>query len=209
MTKRVFSGIRASGQIHLGNYFGAIKNWLALQSKYDCYFAVVDYHSLTTPFVPKELKANIRNLILDYLATGVDLKKCHLIIQSFVPQHTELAWILASVTPLSWFERVPTYKEKAAEHAKELTLGLLSYPALMAADILLYQAELVPVGLDQLPHIELTNQIAQRFNHRFGQTFLPVKALVQKDGARLMSLKDPRKKMSKTGDDGIALTDSA
>lgn len=205
---KVFSGIRPSGQLHLGNYFGAIHNWLTLQDQHDCLFAVVDYHALTTPFDPATLKTQIRDVILDYLAVGLDPKKCRLIVQSHVPEHTELAWILASISPLSWFERVPTYKEKAAQHAKHLTLGLLSYPALMAADILIYKAELVPVGEDQLPHIELTNQIGERFNHLFGDTFPPVKALVQKEGARLMSLKDPSKKMSKTGDEGIALTDT-
>jgi len=203
----VFSGIRPSGRLHIGNYLGAIKNWLELQDKNQCIYAVVDYHAITTPFDPKTIGEETRDTILDYLAAGLDPKKSLLIVQSQIPEHTELAWIFASTTPLSWFERVPTYKEKVEMHAKHVNLGLLAYPALMAADILLYKATEVPVGQDQLPHLELTNDIARRFNKQFGKTFSEVKPILGK-GAKILSLQDPRKKMSKTGDESVGLTDS-
>src|SRR3989338_4223033 len=171
----VFSGIRPSGRLHIGNYLGAIKNWLLLQNEYKCIYAVVDYHAITTPFDPKRMESDKHDVVLDYLAAGLDPQKSLIIIQSHVPQHTELAWVFGSTTPLSWFERVPTFKEKVALHPKHVTLGLLSYPALMAADILIYKATAVPVGQDQLPHIELTNDIATRFNNEFGKTFDQVK----------------------------------
>ncbi|KKU72125.1 MAG: Tryptophanyl-tRNA synthetase [Parcubacteria group bacterium GW2011_GWA2_47_26] len=225
---RVFSGIRPSGRLHLGNYLGAIKNWVELQEKHDCIFAIVDYHGITTPFEPETLRQNIKEVALDYLAVGLDPKKAALIQQSQVSEHVELGWIFSSITPVSWLERVPTYKEKIAQHPEYVNLGLLAYPTLMAADILIYKATLVPVGEDQLPHIELANMIGKRFNHMFPErrhsegaqrpknpahkvagsfasaqddtfsvTFPPVKALLT-EGARVMSLKDPRKKMSKT-----------
>lgn len=194
---RVFSGIRPSGRLHIGNYLGAIKNWLALQDTRECVYGVVDYHAITTPFDPKTIGKDTYDTILDYLAAGLDPKKSLIVIQSQIPEHTELAWILASTTPLSWFERVPTYKEKIEMHPKHVTLGLLSYPALMAADILLYKATEVPVGQDQLPHLELTNQIARRFNNQFGTVFPEVKPIIGK-GAKILSLNDPAKKMSKT-----------
>lgn len=204
---RVFSGLRPTGKLHIGNYLGAVKNWLKLQEEHECIFAVVDYHGITTPFKPEELKKNTQNFILDLLAAGVNPEKCSLIIQSHIPQHAELAWILGTITPISWLEKIPTYKEKAALHPQYLNLGLLSYPVLMAADILIYKTNLVPVGEDQLPHIELTNMIAKRFNNMFGKTFDEVKPLLTK-AARVMSLSGPSKKMSKTGDEGIFLSDS-
>lgn len=220
----IFSGIRPSGRLHLGNYLGAIKNWVALQDKHECIFAIVDYHAITTPFEAKELRHNIREIALDYLAVGLDPKKAALVLQSLVPEHLELAWIFSCISPLSWFEKVPTFKEKIAQHPDYVNLGLLAYPALMAADILIYKADLVPVGEDQLPHIELANKIGRRFNRMFDlsspnlltkregkvrttETFPIVKPLLT-PAARIMSLKDPRKKMSKTDDDGIALSDS-
>ncbi|MBI2552053.1 tryptophan--tRNA ligase [Candidatus Uhrbacteria bacterium] len=235
---RVFSGIRPSGRLHLGNYLGAIKNWITLQEKHDCIYAIVDYHAITTPFSPEELRENVREVALDYLAVGLDPKRATLIVQSQVPEHVELGWIFQSISPVSWFERVPTYKEKIVQHPEYVNLGLLAYPALMAADILIYKADLVPVGEDQLPHIELTNMIARRFNRMFASPsrhserseesrgsrdgilrrstpqddstgfFPPVKAELT-HGARIMSLKDPKKKMSKTGDEGVALSDSS
>lgn len=204
---RVFSGLRPTGKLHIGNYLGAVKNWLKLQEEHECIFAVVDYHGMTTPFKPEELKKNTQDFVLDLLAAGIDPKKCSLIIQSHIPQHTELAWILGTITPISWLEKIPTYKEKAALHPQYLNLGLLSYPVLMAADILIYKANLVPVGEDQLPHIELANMIAKRFNNMFGETFEEVKPLLAK-ASRIMSLQGSSKKMSKTGDEGISLSDS-
>jgi len=207
MKPRVFSGIRPSGRLHIGNYFGAIKNWLRLQDEADCIFAVVDYHGITTPFDPKEMVKEKYEVVLDYLAVGIDPKKSTLIIQSHVPEHTELSWILGTITPVSWLERVPTFKEKVALHPEYVNLGLLSYPVLMAADILIYKSDLVPVGEDQLPHIELAREIANRFNKMFGKTF-PLPKAILTEGARVMSLADPTKKMSKTGGGGILLSDS-
>ncbi len=236
---KVFSGIRPSGRLHLGNYLGAIKSWIALQEKHDCIFAIMDYHAITTPFNPDELRVNVRETALDYLAVGLDPKRAALIVQSHVPEHLELGWIFQSICPVSWFERVPTYKEKIAQHPEYVNLGLLAYPALMAADILIYKVDLVPVGEDQVPHIEMTNDIGRRFNNMFdappltpprkggetktisspargevrrggsdGGAFFPLVKALLTPGARIMSLKDPKKKMSKTGDDGIALTDT-
>ena len=206
---KLFSGMRPSGQLHIGNYLGALKNWVELQKKHQCIFGVVDYHAITTPFNPKQISRDIKNLVLDYLAAGIDPKKSIIIIQSQIPEHTELAWILGTLTPVSWLERIPTYKEKLKLHPKHKNLGVLAYPVLMAADILLYGATLVPVGDDQMPHIEITNDLARRFNQMFGKTFPLVKGIVNEGtGARIMSLTDPTKKMSKTGGEGIALTDS-
>lgn len=220
MGNRIFSGIRPSGKLHLGNYLGAIKNWIELQDKPDterAIFAVVDYHGITTPFDPKTYHQQIVDTALDFLAAGVDPKKSLLIRQSKVPQHTELAWIFNTITPVSWLDRLPTYREKLGETGGKYNhMGLLDYPVLMAADILLYKSNLVPVGEDQLPHIDLTNEIAKKFNSMFGETFAPVKPHLA-TGGRIMSLQDPTKKMSKTpsagsgqaGDEYIALSDSS
>ncbi|OGN05191.1 MAG: tryptophan--tRNA ligase [Candidatus Yanofskybacteria bacterium RIFCSPHIGHO2_02_FULL_44_12b] len=215
MTK-VFSGIRPSGKLHLGNYLGAIKNWIELQNKADqAIFAVVDLHGITTPYDPKNYKEQVMDVVLDYLAAGVDPKKSLLIRQSKVPQHTELGWIFNTITPVSWLDRLPNYREKVSqveqsgeENSKSYqnNLSILAYPVLMAADILLYKSNLVPVGDDQKQHIDLTNEIGARFNHVFGEVFPNVKAHIVQ-GARIMSLQDPSKKMSKTGDEGIALSD--
>ncbi len=211
MPNRIFSGIRPSGKLHLGNYLGAIKNWIELQDKPDterAIFAVVDYHGITTPFDPKTYHQQVVDAVLDFLAAGIDPKKSLLIRQSKVPEHTELAWIFNTITPVSWLDRLPTYREKLGETGGKYNhMGLLDYPVLMAADILLYESNLVPVGEDQMPHIDLTNEIAKKFNSMFGQTFEPVKPHLA-TGARIMSLQDPAKKMSKTGDEGIALSDS-
>lgn len=214
---RVFSGIRPSGKLHLGNYLGAIKNWLELQnSAQQCIFAVVDYHGITTPYDPRIYRQQIMDVVLDYLAAGVDPNKSLLIRQSKVPQHTELAWIFNTITPVGWLERLPNYREKVEQveqsgdkNAKsyQSNIALLAYPILMAADILLYKSNLVPVGEDQLLHLNLANEIGSKFNHVFGEVFPNVKAHIAA-GARIMSLKDPTKKMSKTGDEGIALSDT-
>ena len=206
MTTKVFSGIRPSGKLHLGNYLGAIKNWIELQDKADqAIFAVVDYHGITTPYDPKTYQQQIMDVVLDYLAAGINPDKALLIRQSKVPQHTELAWLFNTITSVGWLDRLPTYKEQL-EKTGVNNMGLLDYPVLMAADILAEKSNLVPVGEDQLAHIDVTNEIAKRFNSMFGQTFEPVKAHLA-EGARIMSLQDPSKKMSKTGDEGIALSD--
>ena len=207
MTK-VFSGIRPSGKLHLGNYLGAIKNWIELQDKTDqAIFAVVDYHGITTPFDPKKYRGQVMDVVLDYLAAGVDPDKALLIRQSKVSQHTELAWIFNTITPVSWLDRLPNHKEQLAKSPKYNHMGLLDYPVLMAADILIYKSNLVPVGEDQMPHIDLANEIAKKFNSMFGQTFEPVKAKLT-EGARIMSLQDPGKKMSKTPHQADPLTAS-
>ncbi len=172
MKKRVYSGIRATGRLHLGNYLGAVKGMLALQDTYDCVFSVVDLHTITVPYDPKTLKQSVRDIILDYLAAGLDPKKCKIEIQSTIPQHTELAYYLATIYPVSRLEDLPTYKDKKAQYPKYVNMGLLYYPVLMAADVLLYKAELVPVGIDQEPHIEVMRGIARKFNSMFGETFL-------------------------------------
>ncbi len=205
---KIFSGIRPSGKLHLGNYLGAIKNWIELQNGADqVVFAVVDYHGITTPYDPKAYPQQVMDTVLDFLAAGVNPDKALLIRQSHVPEHTELAWLFNTITPISWLDRLPTYREQLEKSPKYNHMGLLDYPVLMAADILLYQSTLVPVGEDQLPHIDLTNEIAKKFNSMFGNTFEPVKAHLT-TGARIMSLQDPTKKMSKTGDESIALSDS-
>lgn len=169
--KRVYSGIRATGRLHLGNYLGAVKGMLALQDQYDCIFSVVDLHTITVPYQPSALQSSILEIVLDYLAAGLDPKKCKLEIQSKIPQHTELAYLLSTIYPISRLEDLPTYKEKQAQYPKYLNMGLLYYPVLMAADVLLYKGELVPVGIDQEPHLEVTREIARKFNSVYGETF--------------------------------------
>ncbi|MDE2026141.1 MAG: tryptophan--tRNA ligase [Patescibacteria group bacterium] len=171
MKKRVYSGVRATGRLHLGNYLGAVKGMLALQDEYDCVFSVVDLHAMTTPYDRETLKSSVRNVILDFLGAGLDPKKCHLEVQSQVPQHTELSFLLATLYPLAPLEDLPTFKEKKAQYPKHVTTALLYYPILMAADVLLYKGELVPVGIDQEPHLEVMRECARKFNQLYGETF--------------------------------------
>lgn len=185
--KRVFSGIRSSGRLHIGNYLGAVRGMLALQETHDCIFGVVDLHGITTPFDPKTVQKEIREVVIDYLSAGLDQKKCHLMIQSQVPEHVELAYLLGTIYPVSRLEQLPTYKEKKVQNPRYLNMGLLYYPVLMAADILIYKAELIPVGEDQLPHIEIAREIARKFNRMFGGTFPEPKAYLT-PGARVPSL---------------------
>jgi len=196
---RVVSGIRPSGDLHIGNYLGAIKQWIELQEKHECFFFVADLHALTTPFDPKILKKEIQETVVSYLALGLNPEKVTLFVQSQISEHTELAWILGCLTPLGELKRMTQFKEKAKEQ-KEVKAGLLNYPLLMAADILLYQADLVPVGKDQVQHIELTRDIAKMFNKKFGETFVIPRALLS-EGEKIMSLQNPKKKMSKSGDE--------
>jgi len=169
MKKRVFSGSRPTGRLHLGNYLGGVKGYIALQERgdLDCIYSVVDLHGITTPYNPKTLQKDIREVVLDYLAAGLDPKKCHLLIQSQVPEHLELAYLLSTIYPVSRLQQLPTYKERRIQFPKYINLGLLYYPILMAADILIYKGELVPVGIDQEPHIEVTREIARKFNRMF------------------------------------------
>lgn len=194
---RVFSGIQPTGAIHIGNYLGAIKQWLKLQQKEDCIFCIVDLHALTSPYEPKELEELIYEKTAAYLAAGINPKKSIIFVQSQIKEHSELAWILSTVTPVNKLKRMTQYKEKVKKF-KSTNAGLLNYPVLMAADILLYKTDLVPVGKDQKQHLELTRDIARKFNRKFGKTFVVPKAKLPKLGAKIMSLKNPNKKMSKS-----------
>jgi len=190
--KRVLSGVQPTGSLHLGNYLGAIRQWVANQDQFDNFFCVVDLHAITAPHDPKKLRMDTLNSAAMYLAAGIDPKKSHIFVQSHVRAHTELCWLLNCVTPMNWLERMIQFKEKAIKQGENVGVGLFDYPVLMAADILLYQADLVPVGEDQRQHLELTRDIARRFNDQFCKrgrpTFKEPSALIVKEGARVMSL---------------------
>jgi len=211
MKQRIFSGIQPSGNLHLGNYLGAIKNWVKLQDSYDSIFCVVDMHAITVPQDPEKLRQKTLEVAKIYLASGIDPKKCALFIQSHVPEHAELAWILNTIAKIPELERMTQYKDKTQKVGKESSsVGLFDYPVLMAADILLYDTNLVPVGEDQLQHIEITRTLAERFNKKFGETFIVPEARIVKEGMRIMGLDDPSKKMSKSASSEynyIALSD--
>ena len=208
---RAFSGIQPSGIIHIGNYFGAIKNWVQLQNKYESIFCIVNQHAITVPQNPKKLEENTYKVASIYLAFGIDPQKSIIFVQSEVKEHTELCWILNTITRLPELERMTQFKEKAKQHKSSVNVGLFDYPVLMAADILLYQTDIVPVGQDQKQHVELTITLAERFNKIFGKTFAIPKALIGKEGGKIMGLDDPLKKMSKSASslfNYIALDDS-
>jgi tryptophanyl-tRNA synthetase len=208
-TNIVLSGIQPSGELHIGNYLAAIKNWVELQDKYPCYFFIADYHSLTEIYNPKEKLGQIYDLAVDLLALGLDPKKSTIFIQSHIPECTELAWIFNTITPISYLERMTQFKDKAEKQKENINVGLFDYPVLQAADILLYKANLVPVGQDQVQHVELTRDIARFFNRRFGETFVEPKPILTPT-PKIMSLVEPEKKMSKsTGPDHyIGINDS-
>ena len=197
--KVIFSGMQPSGSLTLGNYLGALKNWVRLQSKYDCYYCVVDMHAITVPKEPKNLRKNTLEILANYIAAGLDPEQVTLFIQSHVSAHAELGWLLNCFTYYGELGRMTQFKEKSRKlESSSIPAGLFNYPVLMAADILLYQADLVPVGEDQRQHLEITRDIAQRFNNRFGNTFNVPEAYISKDGAKIMSLQDPESKMSKS-----------
>lgn len=195
---RIFSGIRPTGDLHIGNYLGAIKQWLELQEKNECVFCVVDLHAITTPYKENELQKNILETATTYLVAGLDPEKSIIFVQSQIKEHAELAWLLSTITPLGELQRMTQFKEKSKKHSKYINAGLLNYPVLMASDILLYQTDMVPVGKDQKQHVELTRTIAGKFNKQFGNTFKIPRVLLSKSGAKIMSLQNPKKKMSKT-----------
>ena len=209
---RVLSGVQPTGALHLGNWLGAIRNWVALQDSHDTYVCVVDLHAITVPHDPAQLAQDSLSTAALYLACGMDPERCSIFIQSQVAAHSELCWLLNCVTPLNWLERMIQFKEKAVKQGDNVSVGLLDYPVLMAADILLYDADLVPVGEDQKQHLELARDIAQqRINARFGSEDAPVlkvpEPLILKEGARVMSLTDGRSKMSKSDpNDGSRIT---
>ncbi|MBH8571969.1 tryptophan--tRNA ligase [Nostocaceae cyanobacterium CENA369] len=200
--QRVLSGVQPTGNYHLGNYLGAIRNWVEGQSEYENYLFVADLHAITVPHEPKQLASDTYTLVALYLACGLDLNYSTIFVQSHVSAHSELTWLLNCITPLNWLQDMIQFKEKAVKQGENVSAGLLDYPVLMASDILLYQADKVPVGEDQKQHLELTRDIAARFNHLFAQPDRPVlklpDPLIRKEGARVMSLADGKRKMSKS-----------
>ncbi len=199
MRKKILSGIQPTGQIHLGNYLGALKQWVAFQNEYDCVYTIVDLHAITVPpYSPEQLRTDILELAAILIACGLDVEKTILFVQSDVHEHSELSWILSCVTPLGWLQRMTQFKEKSAQHKEQASAGLFTYPVLQAADILLYDTDLVPVGEDQKQHIEITRDITQRFNNLFGETFKMPDYFIPEVAARVMGLDDPSKKMSKS-----------
>ncbi|HHK67527.1 MAG TPA: tryptophan--tRNA ligase [Candidatus Acetothermia bacterium] len=197
MNGRVFSGAQPTGTLHIGNYFGAIRNWAVLQEDHECVYCIVDYHAITIEVDPNVLRAASRSMALDLIACGIDPERSILFVQSAVPEHTELAWILGTVTSYGDLTRMTQFKDKSAGR-KFVSAGLFTYPVLQAADILLYRATGVPVGKDQVQHLELSRRIARRFNSRYGELFPEPEPIVPKKGARIMSLADPSIKMSKS-----------
>ncbi len=203
---RIFSGIQPSGELHIGNYLGAVKNWVQLQHRYECIYCIVDYHAITGAYEPEDLRRRTREMAVSLLAAGLDPEKCTLFAQSMVPEHTELAWILNTVTPLGELERQTQYKEKA-QRQESVLAGLLNYPVLQAADILLYRADLVPVGEDQVQHLELSREIARRWNAKFGVDYFPEPQPLLTITRRVMGL-DGQAKMSKSMGNTIGLLES-
>lgn len=208
--KRIFSGAQPTGGFHLGNYLGALRNWVELQREYESFFCVVNLHAITNPQDPKELAAKTREVARLYLAAGIDPQVSTIFIQSDVPEHAELAWVLNCMTRISELDRMTQFKEKGRKQRENVNVGLFDYPVLMASDILLYKTDLVPVGEDQKQHLELTRDVAMRFNRDYGETFRIPEPFIPKVGARIMSLSDPLKKMAKSDENPngtIALLD--
>ncbi len=210
--KVLFSGMQATGNLTLGNYLGALKNWVSLSDEYECFYSVVDMHSITVRQDPATLRKRARKLLTLYIAAGLDPEKNCIYYQSHVSGHAELAWILNCFTYMGELSRMTQFKDKSAKHADNINAGLFTYPVLMAADILLYQTDLVPVGIDQMQHLELTRNLAERFNNIYGPVFTIPEAYIGKIGAKIMSLQDPSKKMSKSDENpngSIYLMDDA
>jgi tryptophanyl-tRNA synthetase len=203
--KRVLSGIQPSGTIHIGNYFGAIENWARLMKEYDCFFTIVDYHAITVSYEPSLMQQRIWDAALDNMAAGLDPALCTIFVQSHVPEHTELCWLLNCVTPMGELGRMTQFKEKSERERENVTAGLLNYPILQAADILIYKADAVPVGEDQAQHIEFTREVARRFNGRFGDYFPEPQTLLGR-GARIMGV-DGESKMSKSLGNAIGVAE--
>lgn len=209
--KVILSGIQATGDLHLGNYIGALKRFVKMQEEYNCYYMVANLHALTVRREPEELKQNIYKILATYIAAGLDPDKSTIFLQSQVHEHAELGWVLDCYTYMGELSRMTQYKDKSAKHADNINAGLFTYPSLMAGDILLYQADLVPTGEDQKQHVELTRNIAERFNNLYGETFKIPEPFIEKTGARIMGLQDPTSKMSKSStlaNDTILLIDT-
>jgi len=212
MKKRIFSGAQPTGQLHIGNYLGALKNWVALQDEYEAFYCIVNQHAITLPQDPKTLRQKTLDLARIYLAAGVDPEKSTIFIQSDVSEHAELTWVLSCIARMGELERMTQFKDKNKGNAERAGVGLFTYPILMAADILLYQTDLVPVGKDQKQHLELTRDLAERFNRDFGETFVVPEPYIPPVGANILSLQDPTKKMSKSDENAngsIYLMDDA
>jgi tryptophanyl-tRNA synthetase len=212
MSKRIFSGAQPTGQLHLGNYLGALKNWVALQDEYECFYCIVNLHAITLPQDPATLRKATLDLARIYLAAGVDPERSTIFIQSDVPQHSELAWILSCIARMGELERMTQFKDKGKGNTERAGVGLFTYPVLMASDILLYQTDVVPVGQDQKQHLELCRDLAERFNRDYGETFKVPEPHIPKAGASIKSLQDPEKKMSKSDENvngSIFLLDDA
>ncbi|MFH0952348.1 MAG: tryptophan--tRNA ligase [Patescibacteria group bacterium] len=207
--QRILSGIQPTNVLHIGNYLGALKQWVEIQDKYESFFCIVDLHAITVPYQPIKLHEQIFGTVLDYLAAGINPKKSAIFIQSQVPEHVELMWLLSTITPLGELQRMTQYKEKSNQHKKHLNAGLLYYPILQAADILIYKANVVPVGEDQIQHVELTRDIARKFNNTFGLVF-PEPRVRTTATKKILSLTDPTRKMSKSDGEQtyIAMSDS-
>ncbi len=209
--KRIFSGVQPSGNLHIGNYLGAIKNWVKLQDEFESIFCIVDLHAITVPQKPEELRKRVLEVAKIYLASGIDPEKSSIFIQSHIKEHAELAWVLNSIAKMPELDKMTQFKDKTQKGGRESAgVGLYDYPVLMAADILLYDTEKVPVGEDQVQHVELTRTLGKRFNSRFGETFVIPEPYITKEGMRIMGLDDPAKKMSKSAASEynyIALTD--
>ncbi|MBU2564014.1 tryptophan--tRNA ligase [Patescibacteria group bacterium] len=207
---RILSAMQSTGELHIGNYLGALQQWIELQKQGECIFIIVDLHAITIDYDPKKMQKRIFDIALDYLAAGVDPRKSIIFIQSHIKEHAELAWLLSTITPIGELQRMTQFKEKSKQHEKNINAGLLSYPVLMAADILLYKTNIVPVGEDQSQHIELARTIAKKFNNKFGETFPLPKTYLSKSGARIKALCNPKKEMAKSlgSQNNIYLTDS-
>ena len=212
MKKRIFSGAQPTGQLHIGNYLGALKNWVALQDEYESFYCIVNLHAITLPQDPTILRQKTLDLARIYLAAGIDQEKSTIFIQSDVPAHTELTWVLSCISRMGELERMTQFKDKGKGNRERAGVGLFAYPVLMAADILLYQTDLVPVGKDQKQHLELTRDLAERFNRDFGETFRVPDPYIPPVGANILSLQEPAKKMSKSDENAngsIFLLDDA
>lgn len=196
--KVMYSAVQPSGNLTIGNYVGAIRNWVNLQKEFTCFYAIADLHAITVRQVPADLRRHTLELAALYIACGIDPEQCTLYVQSHVSAHAELAWVLNTITYVGEMERMTQFKDKSAKHADNINMGLMSYPVLMAADILLYQTQVVPVGIDQRQHLEIARDIAARFNHRYGETFRIPEGYIVKEGAKIASLQDPEHKMSKS-----------
>jgi tryptophanyl-tRNA synthetase len=197
---KIFSGIQPTNQLHIGNYLGAVKQWVQLQQDNECIFSIVDLHALTIPYDPKTLQQKIHETAIALISAGIDPEKCIIFVQSQVKEHAELSWLLNTLCPIGELQRMTQYKDKSKKFKENINVGLLDYPVLQAADVLLYKGQAVPVGKDQEQHIELMRTLARKFNQKFGETFPEPKSIILKEGAKIMSLTDPKKKMSKSDD---------